>query len=266
MPTEEALTSFHSTGLLKLEQVVPNDVLVRMVDKAWQLMERQGIKRNDPGSWAQIGDYFGIRGVQKLQGLRGVGGSPEHIPLVRETLDAVFGQQSRGRAANWGQALVTLPIEGDWLLPGNVWHFDHPCRQPGEISGVNVFLLMDDVEPGGGGTVVLNNSPQLMAVYLATNPKQGTLSVLNKGFLRFDPWLQALKCEPQARSQARNRKYMDADTVVCGIPVRIIELTGCAGDVFITHPALLHAPAMNVRERPRLMRTQRVRAVRPDGE
>ena len=58
---------------------------------------------------------------------------------------------------------------------------------------------------------------------------------------------------------------MEADSLVRGVPVRIVELTGAAGDVFITHPALLHAPAMNVRARPRLMMTQRVRAL-PDTE
>ena len=124
---------------------------------------------------------------------------------------------------------------------------------------------MDEVEPGGGGTVLLRNSPQLMDAYLAAKPKSGTLGDQNKGFLRLDPWLAGLKCPQHQRSSARNRRYMEADSLVRGVPVRIVELTGAAGDVFITHPALLHAPAMNVRARPRLMMTQRVRAL-PDTE
>ncbi len=265
MLTESEFQSFHHTGLLRLQRAVPSDLLDDMVERVWQLMAGQGIERDDPASWERVHAYFGIRGVQKLQALKTVGGSPEQVPAVREALDQIFAPAERQPAPHWGQALVTLPVEGEWLLPGNVWHFDHPCRKAAAISGVNVFLLMDDVEPGGGGTLVLENSPQVMAAYLATNPKSGTLSEQNKGFLRFDPWLAGLKCRQAERSPARNDEYMNKGSQVAGVPVRIMELTGQAGDVFITHPALLHAPAMNVRKRPRLMMTQRVRPL-PDTE
>ncbi|TDD56367.1 hypothetical protein E1263_25345 [Kribbella antibiotica] len=43
---------------------------------------------------------------------------------------------------------------------------------------------------------------------------------------------------------------------VDGIPVRVIELTGRAGDVYITHPWVLHSIAPNTRETPRMMRSR----------
>lgn len=259
MSTIAALEAFRTTGLLHLQQAVGAEVLEPMVDRVWQLMAQQGLSRDDPGSWATVDAYFGIRGVQKLQHLRNESHGPEQVPVVRDALDQIFAGQ-RTRADHWGQALVTLPVmDADWLLPGNVWHFDHRCRRPGEISGVNVFLLMDDVLPGGGGTVVLRNAPLLMDAYLAQcQPDDDSLSAQNKRFLRFDPWLTGLKCDQTARSLKRNEIYMNTDTEVRGVPVRIVELTGGAGDVFVTHPALLHAPAMNVGSRPRLMRTQRI--------
>ena len=262
MHTEPQLESFHSTGYIRLEKVLPDDCLDSMMAHAWQLMGQQGIKREDPASWTRVDAYFGIRGVQKLQALREAGGTPESYPVVRETLDAVFAHRPRRKAPNWGQALVTLPGgAAPWLLPGSTWHFDHRVPASAAVTGVNVFLLMDDVAPGGGGTVVLRNSPLLMKRYLASNPEATSLSRQNKGFLRFDPWLSGLKCPFDACSVERNRKYMTEDTLVREVPVRVVELTGQAGDVYITHPALLHAPAMNVLDRPRMMCTQRVYAL-----
>ena len=44
-----------------------------------------------------------------------------------------------------------------------------------------------------------------------------------------------------------------------GDPVRVVELTGEAGDIIIGHPWLLHASGPNCGSRPRIMRVQRVR-------
>jgi len=51
---------------------------------------------------------------------------------------------------------------------------------------------------------------------------------------------------------------MDADTDIDGIPARVVELTGKAGDVFLCHPAMFYMSAPNVSNQPRLMRTQRI--------
>ena len=232
-----------------------------MVEQTWRLMRKQGIERDKPETWQQVATYFDIRGVQKLRDLRNEPTGPDDYPAIRSALDGIFARRPRTSAEHWGQALVTLRSDrADWLLPNTVWHFDHPYDAPGEILGVNVFLLMDDVDAQGGGTVVLSGSPGVMAAYLQTKPVHRTLKDQNKKFLRFDPWLNGLKVPQHERSEARNRHYMDGDTLIHGVPARIVELTGEAGDVFITHPALLHAPAMNVRPRPRMMRTSRVHA------
>jgi len=99
-----------------------------------------------------------------------------------------------------------------------------------------------------------------MEKFLAANPAPQSVGDQNKRFLQFEPWLRGLNASVTARGEQRNRRYLDEDTIVHGVPVRIEEVHGRAGDVCITHPALLHAPAMNVTGRPRLMRTQRVYA------
>ena len=52
---------------------------------------------------------------------------------------------------------------------------------------------------------------------------------------------------------------MERETVVDDIPLRVSELHGKAGDVFVCHPLLFHCgPVGNVSDRPRFVRTLRV--------
>ena len=53
---------------------------------------------------------------------------------------------------------------------------------------------------------------------------------------------------------------MQEGAVVGGVPVRVVELSGEAGDLVIGHNWLLHAGAPNSGTQPRMMRVQRVRA------
>jgi hypothetical protein len=48
---------------------------------------------------------------------------------------------------------------------------------------------------------------------------------------------------------------MNADNQCGSHTVRLEEMTGAPGDVFLMHPAVLHAPAHNALDRPRLMLT-----------
>jgi ectoine hydroxylase-related dioxygenase (phytanoyl-CoA dioxygenase family) len=45
---------------------------------------------------------------------------------------------------------------------------------------------------------------------------------------------------------------------VDGVEVRVEEMTGDPGDIWLMHPAALHAAAPNVREAPRLVLAQLV--------
>jgi hypothetical protein len=58
------------------------------------------------------------------------------------------------------------------------------------------------------------------------------------------------------RSPARVRLFMEEGAEVDGAPVRVREMLGDPGDVFLMHPLTLHAPTPNVRSAPRMMLTQ----------
>jgi ectoine hydroxylase-related dioxygenase (phytanoyl-CoA dioxygenase family) len=48
--------------------------------------------------------------------------------------------------------------------------------------------------------------------------------------------------------------FMDAGTLVEGIPLRVVELTGEPGDMVFCHPVMVHCAAPNRDARPRFMR------------
>jgi ectoine hydroxylase-related dioxygenase (phytanoyl-CoA dioxygenase family) len=49
---------------------------------------------------------------------------------------------------------------------------------------------------------------------------------------------------------------MEAETVVDGVPLQVEEMTGEPGDLYLMHPAALHAAAPNVLSEPRLVLAQ----------
>ena len=51
---------------------------------------------------------------------------------------------------------------------------------------------------------------------------------------------------------------MGAAADVDGVPLRVEEITGEAGDVFLMHPHALHGMASNVLDSPRLALTQTI--------
>jgi hypothetical protein len=59
----------------------------------------------------------------------------------------------------------------------------------------------------------------------------------------------------QASSPAdRIAAFMERETTVEGVPLRVVELTGKPGDMVFCHPVMAHCVAPNRGTRPRFMR------------
>src|SRR5262249_30390064 len=95
--------------------------------------------------------------------------------------------------------------------------------------------------------------------FVEGRPRAGLVKMktVRQAFLRSDPWLIALNAD--VGDSERIDKLMNRRAIIDGVPVRVAELCGEAGDVVIGHPWLLHAGAPNSGPRPRIMRVQRVR-------
>ena len=255
MFTQTQKQAFETDGYVRIPAVIAASDMREMYDRLWTLLETKGPQRNDPSTWTA--EHFGF--VSGLQAIRRGDPAPADSAELTDALDAVFDGGHWQSKPNWGQALVTFPKPGAWVVPHTIWHLDHPYNQPDHITGVNVFLFVDDVEPGGGGTAAIQSSPALVRRFVAGIEDIESLkhSTLNKRFIRSHPWLNGLSTRP-SKDPDRAERYMMRDTDLDGIAARIVELTGRAGDVMLCHPCLVHAPAPNTSDRPRLMRTLRV--------
>ena len=110
--------------------------------------------------------------------------------------------------------------------------------------------------PRGGGTLILSGSPGLLIEQerrLTARERHGSITALRDRFHRSHPWLLALT--GQAPSPAdRIAAFMDRETLVDGVPLRVVELTGEPGDMVFCHPVMVHCAAQNRGARPRFMR------------
>ena len=97
----------------------------------------------------------------------------------------------------------------------------------------------------------------MIARFLEKNPhlRKAKMKVVRKQLMESNSWLKALASEGGADRVAR---FMERESEVAGTPLRVVELTGVAGDVVICHPWMLHSGAPNCGEVPRIMCVQRV--------
>jgi hypothetical protein len=132
-------------------------------------------------------------------------------------------QSARGQ----GQFLVSLPNQGDWTLRGLNWHTDVSAATS-RIPGVQVFALIDDVQPRGGATLAIAGSHRL-----AGQPRvsQSVREALRGGD------------DPGHELQKHG--------------LSIIEMSGTAGDVYLMDMRVLHTPSINATKRVRMMVTVR---------
>ena len=215
-----------------------------------ELEETHGIRADDRSSWRQIvGD------------LKAAKRDPIQAKILTERVRGVFddllGKAAWSPPRDWGRSLVTFPEPGAWELPTRNWHWDTPCElHLDQTRGLFVVSFIGPVAPRSGGTVILAGSPRLLIqqeLQLPASQRRGSITVLRERFHRSHPWVMALT--GQAPSPAdRVAAFMDAETIVDGIPLRVVELTGEPGDMVFRHPVMVHCVAPNRGTRPRFMR------------
>ena len=253
MFTDAQLAGFDADGVVHLPGVLSADQYTAMQERVWRLLARNGVDRHDRSTWQR-------ERSSHLQATRRGDPQPAESPPVRAALDGVFGAGNWRDPSSWGQVLVTFPSEQTWTVPSAMWHLDHSYAYPRKpIFGVNLFLFITDVEPRGGGTLVVRSSPRLIARFVEATgdvrtQRQGTL---RRRFDRSHAWLRELTSSSEPGAD-RIERFMAADANVDGIPARVVELTGRAGDAVLCHPWIVHASSSNATDRPRLMRACRV--------
>ena len=249
--TSSDIQRFERDGYVVVRQAFSRADGLAMERQWWrELEDTHGIRRDDRSSWRQIvGD------------LKAVKRDPRQARILTERVRGVFddllGKAAWSPPGDWGRCLATFPEPGTWQVPARLWHWDNPCElHLDHPRALFVVSFIGPVAPRGGGTLILSGSPRLLIQQerrMPASQRRGSGARLRERFHRSHPWLMALT--GQAPSPAdRIAAFTDRKTIVEGVPLRVVELTGEPGDMVFCHPVMVHCVAPNRGARPRFMR------------
>ncbi|SDR91707.1 phytanoyl-CoA dioxygenase family protein [Microlunatus soli] len=251
MLTAEQRQTFDLRGLVKLPAAIPATDSGRMGDAVWSfLAEHRGIQRHDRTTWG-VDRPTGFQPLTRSGGLDGIWSAP-----VADAVAALLGPADRQRRER-GRLLITFPQATAWTVPGDSWHFDYVPPDGTDPRAVQVFALLDDVRPHGGGTLVLTGSHRLVAaVGRSQEPRP---RAVRAALATAHPWLADLWApDEQSTPAEREDSFLKHPEPIHDVTVEVVEVTGRAGDVFLMHSDCFHAIAPNALDRPRLMCTSLV--------
>jgi hypothetical protein len=249
--TEQQRDEFDRRGVLRLEGLISADRVAR----ARELVQRQlaplGLWRDGAWRLEAVPKPGAVNGGVKTS--KAIGNKRPEIealiedPALRSVVDHFLGGRPFDRSMHpRPTVLFTLPNTEVWTLPIG-WHTDTPRLASGEWPGVQVFICLDAVEPGGGGTLVVAGSHRLL---------NDGRSIVPRDFPRLlndEPFFRDLFSGRGAHHHVANLPTGLAE----GVALEVVELTGAPGDVYVTDLRLLHAAAPNAGVRPRIMATDR---------
>lgn len=251
MLTLEQRDEFRRFGILRLPGAIASSDAREMCDSVWNALHRRyEVRRDAPDTW-HARRITGIHDLPKSATFAQIGS-----PAVRKTLDDLLGRGNWQPPERWGSLLVTFPESREqWDVPRQVWHLDFPASASRSLQGlfvVRLFICLAKLPPGGGGTVFVQGSHRLVENLCGNEGVERLRSAdARNALIRTCPWIKEL-CSRDATG-GRVQRFMESSEVFGDAELRVVEMTGEPGDVLLTHPLLLHAPAKNCASVPRLV-------------
>jgi len=245
---DEHKRTLEDRGLIKLEGFVPKAQVTLARDLICDVAEEYGLY--SAGQWRQSASRFSD--AKPFRAAINALNHADHFPdLVSEDV-MQLARDLQGEAVTplppGQQILFTLPSTALWSVPNDIWHVDIPRLGKLGVPGLQVFILLDDVDPKGGGTLVLSGSHRLLNTSRVMRSKE------LKRALRTEPYFQMLFNNERAPID----RLEDTVGLVDGVNLEVVELTGASGDVYVMDLRTLHTPAPNSRKTARLMMTCRL--------
>jgi hypothetical protein len=244
---DETIEHFRVHGWMRVRQAFDSAAAAAMRDVVWGGLAEVGILRDEPSTWT-------IERPGKLQALKdhpafsAVGGA-----RLLGAIDAILEAQAYPRPKRWGAIFIAFPGKDPWGVPASGWHADANYRtRLWPPKGVQTHALFGDVAPHSGATQVLSGSHRLIHEWFQQNPPPADAKSADmRKSLRAHPYLRDLHADGDP--QSRIARFMDQAEEVDGIPLRVVENTGAAGDVMLLHPLTLHVAAPNNGAAPRFL-------------
>ena len=248
---QDQRAAFLRDGVLRLPGFLPADKVADAQAVAFAALERAGLWTD--GAWTLPAEKPAW---------------PAHGPSASKTIgnrrpefDALFdsepvaalvaalleGQRPDRRIYPRPMSLFTVPNAGPWTM-ANAWHTDAPRLTSGRPSGVQLFTYLSPVRPRGGGTMCVAGSHRLLDGGRSLTAKQMRHELGREPYFR-----QLWRNEPL--EWAADAEYPAG--AVENLPLRVVEMTGEPGDVWLMDLRTLHSASQNGSEVPRVMITQR---------
>jgi hypothetical protein len=252
--TTEQRREFDDTGLLHLPNAIPEPQVCAMRETLWaELAKKYHLRPDAPEAW-QEGQVFGFQHVGRAGGFAGM-----MSPALCAALDDLFAPDGWERPAHWGTPLVTFPFRGRrWEVPHQTWHLDVYGGDGFQhrFGEVTVFAFLDSLCAQGGATVAVIGTHRLIHELSAVGKTKIRSADGRRLLAQTHPWLSDLWSEEV--SETRKQRFMEEGAVVRGVPVKVVEITGQAGDIVVMHSGVLHTPSLNCLGKPRMVLRQGV--------
>jgi ectoine hydroxylase-related dioxygenase (phytanoyl-CoA dioxygenase family) len=249
MFTQTEHDHFALHGLIKRSGFLPPAQLARAREAIFQQAENAGIWKDGQWHLAQQEFHAGLAAGMALV-----------KPLNRHpAIVALAGGATQAAALALAAAhpmtpmtvqpglLCTFPNASTWSLPHQNWHTDFPRPAESVLPGVQIFAILDDLEPQGGGTLAVTGSHRLL-----NDEGRISSSDLRKRLKREPYFAELMSSGSSDRSRLMREPGRIGD-----VELSVVEMTGKAGDVYFMDLRMLHNIAPNARPKPRLMLTQR---------
>jgi hypothetical protein len=240
------LTEFASQGVVRFENMLDPERVAGARAAVLRQMEKLGLWQD--GAWRLDTRPKPVWPAMGIKPARDIGHRHAEVEALIEdpALLAVVNRLLNDRPLDSRlhprpQILVSLPNADRWHLPEG-WHVDLPRLATGGSTGVQLFTFLEPVEPQGGGTVVIAGSHRLWN---------------DRGALRVKDIMRLANQEPFFRALQSMPVDVLPEGRVGDVPLRVVELTGRPGDVWLIDLRLFHSAAPNISARPRMMVTHR---------
>jgi ectoine hydroxylase-related dioxygenase (phytanoyl-CoA dioxygenase family) len=246
-PADDAtLAHFRAHGWLRVRGAFSRDEAAAMRSATWRALGNVGIRHDDPATWTKERPEH-LQHVKADPVFRAVGSA-----RLLEAIDTVLDGQAHEWPKNWGALFLAFPTRDRWNVPSRGWHADaNYLSALDPPAGVRTHALLGDVAPRAGGTLIVSGSHRLVHKQFADDPPSGTRGAEYRQLLLRHPYLRDLHTEGDADERAA--RFMGRAEDHDGIPLRVVENTGMAGDVILLHPLVLHVATSNTGTAPRFL-------------
>ena len=237
---------FSHQGLVHLEGLLPADQVAAACAATRRVFDEADAKV-DGSARPAVPPKGKLRGASESGPLRGL-----FTVELMDTIVELAGGRSVRPMGNRGQYLVTMPNADEWTVPPTVWHVDLPRLPSNCLVGIQVFTFLSDVVPGGGGTLVVAGSHRLL-----NNGSRVRSKNIKKRLRRLPYFRELMSKESVDRERFLTEPGTALDPDAGDVSLRVVELCGQPGDVYLTDMRLLHTLAPNATSEPRVMFTHR---------